>query len=615
MQTLSPRAGRLFVAVNSISVLMAASCAGPHSDKPGIRDPYEPVNRGAWSANRAVNLGLMEPVSDFYLAVVPERVRNSIGNVRDNLGAPLRLTNQALQGRWQDSGRESARFLTNTTLGIGGLFDVARHMDLDGSEGNFNQTFQTWGMRPDTFVVLPFLGPSDNIALPARALDIAGDPSNYIDALQPVAVVTRVHQVSEITKNVSPFMRTEADSYSFTRLAWPYLSRADDPDWTLRGAPDMPTLQTLGAVSQGPRDSRFRSFGRKHFARIPGTGRDLPYNAWIQNGPAPLVYLNPGIGSHRESRNTLALAEVFHRMGFSVVTMSGIFHPEFMERGATALLPGNPRRDRNDVLATCTAIDADLMKTYRTASVTRRVLAGFSMGGYAAIQLAGTEAEHAPGSIRFDHYIAINAPVDLRESYSKLDAYFDVPQGWPASERESRVDNVFHKTAGIVKGQLPPGAPPFDGEESRMLVGYAFRYILRDAMFSIHKRTPQPGLPEASQLRREPLYDELMKISFDDYFQHWLKPNEQQNGVSEKGLLEKISLRSMERTLSGNSRVSFIGTRNDFLIDPRDIAWLDTTFRERTWWASTGGHLGNLSDPAFHKLLRQAVDRSGLLEH
>ncbi|MFU8893112.1 MAG: MlaA family lipoprotein [Luteolibacter sp.] len=610
------------MSTSAMAAILVASCGAPGigDDVTGgprptegaglVQDPYEPFNRAAWEVNRRLNLALLEPASDFYQAAIPQRMRRSIGNVRENLAGPLRLTNQALQGRWEDSGRESARFLTNSTLGIGGLFDVAGKMDLAGSSGNFNQTFRHWGWQPDTYLVLPVLGPSDNVAAPARVMDIAADPANYVEALQPVAYVTRFHQASEITVNSAPVMRTEADSYSLIRQAWPYLNRTTPPDWTLRGAPDMPTLESLGAVRQGPRDPRFLRNGRKHYVRIPHTGRDLPYNAWIQKKPAALVFLNPGIGSHRESRNTLALAEAFHSMGFSVVTMSGIFHPEFMERGASAKMPGNPLRDRADVLAACTAIDADVRRKYRRHEVTKRVLAGFSLGGFTALQLAATEAGHAPGSVRFDHYLAIQSPVDLKASYETLDRYFDAPSAWPAEEREARMDLLFHKTAAGFNGSLPAGVVPFDGDESRTLVGYGFRMILRDATYSIHAREPQAGLThQASHWKREATHQELMETSFDDYFTGWLRPAELNNGTSERLLMEKITLRSMEEALRSNPRISFIGNRNDFLLSGEDIRWLSTTLGRRATWLPSGGHLGNIGDPVFLETLEDVCGR------
>lgn len=622
MRTLHSPTGRFFLPASALFVILTVSCAAPRAGDgnavgPGtvgeagiVADPYEPMNRLTWSMNRSLSISLLEPASDVYQTTIPQPVRKSVGNVRDNLGGPLRLTNQMLQGRWGDSGRESIRFLTNTTLGIGGLFDVADKMDLQGSRGNFNQTFRKWGWQPDTFLMLPILGPSDNVAAPARVMDIAADPANYVDALRPVAYATRMDQVSEITNRSGSFIRTEPDSYELIRRAWPYLNRTTKPDWTLRSTPDLSTLQTLGAASMGPRDPRFRVRGKKHYVRIARTGRDLPYNAWIQREPAPMVFLNPGIGSHRESKNTLALAEAFHSMGYSVVTMSGIFHPEFMERGATAPMPGNPLRDRADVLAACTAIDADVRRKYRRHEVTSRVLAGFSLGGFTTLQLAATEERHAPGSVRFDHYLAIQSPVDLKESYETLDRFFATPSGWREEVREDRLDLMFHKTAAIVEGQLPPGTVPFGADESRTLVGYAFRTVLRDALYSIHSRNPSPNVSASpSWLRRDAIYQELMATCFDDYYSQWLIPTENGNGTSEETLQIETTLRSMERGLRANERVFFLGNRNDFLLDDSDIRWLSATMGNRATWLPTGGHLGNIGDPAFRGALETVCGR------
>ena len=627
MRIESPWNSRFFLPSSALFAVLAVSCAAPQVGdgaaadaraKEGaglVDDPYEPMNRMVWSVNRGLNLAVLEPLSEVYHATIPQPVRRSLGNVRDNLNGPLRLTNQALQGRWDDSGRESARFLTNTTLGVGGLFDVASKMDLPGSRGNFNQTFRQWGWQPDTYLMLPILGPSDNVAAPARVMDIAADPANYVTALRPVVYATRMQQVSEISDNGAPVMRTEADSYALVRDVWPYLNRTTSPDWTVRGEPDISTLQSLAAVGHGPRDRRFLVSGKKHFVRIAETGRDLPYNAWMQDGAAPLVFLNPGIGSHRESNNTLALAEAFYSMGFSVVTMSGIFHPEFMERGASASMPGNPVRDRADVLAVCTAIDADLRRKYRRHSVTNRVLAGFSLGGFAALQLAATEDHHAPGSVRFDHYLAIQAPVDLKSSYQTLDRYHQIPAGWPADEREARMDTLFHKAAASITGEIPPGVPPFDADESQTLVGYGFRIILRDATYSIHSRNPQPHVSQrATRWRREALYRELMRISFEDYFTEWLAPEETGNGIAHHEWVRKIDLRPMERALRSNRRVSIMANRNDFLLRDEDIRWITATFGERAVWQPTGGHLGNIGEPEFLQQLEQVSSRFHGLE-
>ena len=239
----------LFTRKAAVPVIALAlwSCAGvqapesqpapPIAERP-LEDPLEPMNRATWKLNRALVLGVLDPLSAAYVSLVPGSVRKSVGNVRKNLGGPSRMVNQVLQGRWEDSGRESLRFLANSTLGIGGAFDVAGKMDLPGSKGSFNQTFRHWGARPSTYLVLPALGPSDEVHAVASILDIAADPSNYIDELTAVGHVTRFDRLAEIAPSAAALFRSEADSYSLAKQAGPYLARTSPPDWTLEVPPD-----------------------------------------------------------------------------------------------------------------------------------------------------------------------------------------------------------------------------------------------------------------------------------------------------------------------------------------------------------------------------------------
>src|ERR1035437_8958503 len=114
-------------------------------------------------------------------------------------------------------------------------------------------------------------------------------------------------------------MHSEADPYTAAKYSWSYSSRFTPPDWRTTGVKDKPTLQTLAVAKIACQDPNFPQHGQELSVRLPSTRRDLTFNCWLQPGNAPLVYVAPGLGSHRLSMTTLALAENLYRHGFSVV--------------------------------------------------------------------------------------------------------------------------------------------------------------------------------------------------------------------------------------------------------------------------------------------------------
>ena len=130
-------------------------------DFPVVSDPLEPINRGIFWFNDKLYFYLMKPIARGYRHV-PEPIRISVRNFFDNLKAPVRIVNAGLQGKFAGAGDELARFVTNTTLGIGGLYDPAReHFNLRPVDEDTGQTFGFYGAGPGPYLVLPILGPSN----------------------------------------------------------------------------------------------------------------------------------------------------------------------------------------------------------------------------------------------------------------------------------------------------------------------------------------------------------------------------------------------------------------------------------------------------------------------
>lgn len=124
-------------------------------------DPLEHFNRAVFDFNEGFDKYILKPVARGYDAGVPAAVKLSITNFFGNLTQPVVVINDLLQGKLQQSGQDAARFLINTTMGVGGLFDVAQGIDLPINTEDFGQTLAVWGVADGPYLVLPILGPSN----------------------------------------------------------------------------------------------------------------------------------------------------------------------------------------------------------------------------------------------------------------------------------------------------------------------------------------------------------------------------------------------------------------------------------------------------------------------
>jgi phospholipid-binding lipoprotein MlaA len=148
-------------------------------EKLKISDPFEPLNRISFWFNDRFYFLLFKPVARAY-RVVPEPARVSVSNFFSNLKAPARFVNSLLQLKFKDAGNELSRFVINTTVGIGGLFDPAKKWaGVKIKEEDFGQTLGHYGIGPGNYVVLPLLGPSNSRDGFGKLVDILLDPIFY----------------------------------------------------------------------------------------------------------------------------------------------------------------------------------------------------------------------------------------------------------------------------------------------------------------------------------------------------------------------------------------------------------------------------------------------------
>lgn len=144
------------------------------------RDPWEGYNRGMFSFNEAIDKVLIKPVAQAYEFIFPEPIRILVTNVFSNLSDVVIGVNDLLQGRGEQAFNDFGRVLINTTLGFGGLFDVAGNAGWYKSENDFGVTFARWGAPSGPFLMLPIVGPSNVRDTFGWAANVAASPLTFV---------------------------------------------------------------------------------------------------------------------------------------------------------------------------------------------------------------------------------------------------------------------------------------------------------------------------------------------------------------------------------------------------------------------------------------------------
>ncbi|HEU0195643.1 MAG TPA: VacJ family lipoprotein [Nevskiaceae bacterium] len=161
-----------------IGAVLAAGCA--HTPPTDPADPLENLNRKVYSFNTEADKLVLKPVAQGYVDVVPVLAREGVTNFFANLDYPTVIVNDLLQAKFLQGGQDLLRFIVNSSYGIGGLVDVASNIGLPSHDEDFGLTLGHWGVGPGWFLMIPFVGPSDNRDTVGRVADIFTTPTYYL---------------------------------------------------------------------------------------------------------------------------------------------------------------------------------------------------------------------------------------------------------------------------------------------------------------------------------------------------------------------------------------------------------------------------------------------------
>jgi len=213
---------RVYKNLSNLGLLMAllllTACASGPSANP--RDPLEPFNRGVFKFNDAVDRAVLKPVATVYVEVAPRLVRQGVTNFFENLEDAWSFVNNGLQFKGEAATESLFRFGVNSTLGLGGLFDVASEMRLDKHSKDFGHTLGFWGVGPGPYLVLPIFGPSTVRDGMARIVDSQGDIAGnitHVPTRNSVAFVRGVDKRAGLLKATAMLDEIALDRYTFSR--------------------------------------------------------------------------------------------------------------------------------------------------------------------------------------------------------------------------------------------------------------------------------------------------------------------------------------------------------------------------------------------------------------
>jgi phospholipid-binding lipoprotein MlaA len=220
-----------------------------------MNDPFEGSNRFFFDVNQVLDDILLRPIAVVYREVLPDFARDSVRNFLNNLNAPVIFANDLLQGEGDRAGTTFLRFGINSTLGLGGLFDVAGEMGFDYHDEDFGQTLAVWGAGEGPYFYFPVMGPSNARDFTGFVVDRGFDPLTYVnwgdEDLEYVPIARTALNVIDLRarniETLDEIERTSVDYYASIRS----LYRQSRADAIRNGAPspELPDFDVGGGVT------------------------------------------------------------------------------------------------------------------------------------------------------------------------------------------------------------------------------------------------------------------------------------------------------------------------------------------------------------------------------
>jgi hypothetical protein len=329
-----------------------------------------------------------------------------------------------------------------------------------------------------------------------------------------------------------------------------------------------------------------------------------------QKEAAPLIFVIAGTGAAYNSPKALFLMNTFHHAGYHVITISSPTKPPFMAAASSTNLPGLTNYDAEDLYKVMKhaldVVDDEI-------EITAKYVTGYSLGGIDSAFVGYLDTQRK--EINFDKVLMINPPVNLYTSVSNLDNIIpEYRKKHPEATGEQVFDDVFErlvqhfKHSGNVQFgpetmyEIQKGPYAMPVSEVELLIGISFQFSSGDLAFTSDALNHTGWIIPADQ-EYNPMsgdltywYKRSLRWKFLTYFDKMVVPwwQEKHPGDTRDDIIRKVSLTGIEDYLRNNKSVGVMTNKDDIILGPGDIEYLQDVLGERATIYPYGGHCGNM---------------------
>lgn len=612
------------------------------------KDRLEGFNRLMFRVNNVLNDYIVYPVDVLWASVMPKYGIDRVDSVLDNAGYPKRFVSSLFQADLKCSGKETARFLTNSTLGLGGMYDPAENwLNIDQCNENLAQAFAKWGIGRGYYLYLPFIGPTNVRNGIAGALESVLNPETYIP-YAPVIISVKSSRVLNKTTKFQPAIdlinETYADPYEITKQfyglsSYFYENNLDRDDvfkekdrqinpesnnkkcllnkgCKISGV-EFKSYNSQGSLVDSLRSTAFdRQPKKKSFwhdisiwnrqfndlfksssVRISEGAPEYEYRYILnKNKNSPLAIIYPSIGENIKSAQATSLAEILYKNGYSVLLMSSVFDWKFVRSMPHSYKPGISPVDAKYLRRATTRVLNKITEESKR-EFKKKIIVSTSLGAMHALFMASQEEKNDLLSI--SRYICISPPVDMLHAINTIDSFIANWKGLDAETLKLKTALAAKKAQEICGKKYKCDnevSMPFNDDEAKLIISFIVKQKLSDLIMTME----QEALLDKSEL-----YDQILRMDFNDYINKYILTKTTKDL---KTLNYQSSLYSIHESVRKNPKIRIFIAKDDYLLKPGHLNWLIDTANDKTTLFSNGSHLGFLYKKKFKDEFIKAIN-------